>query len=135
MSADSGAWNDSSRHDGALKVARGPDGTLYGTVGHAPECAAFLAWVHAGCREDMPLPTATPDRESSFVVIAVSQHGPVRIISAYGEERYHAPYFAIGAGAPCAWGALYAGADAITAVHAAIAHSDGAAGHVCTITH
>ncbi|WIY54148.1 hypothetical protein O9Z70_06400 [Devosia sp. YIM 151766] len=136
MAADSGSWMGDARHGWAEKLAKGPDGTLYGVAGGAPEALGFLDWVNAGANpETMPHAEALPDGGNSFIVLAVSPGGPVRIICAKGVETYDAPYFSIGGGSATAFGALYAGATAAQSIEAAKEHGSSAFGRVQTISH
>ncbi|WP_426314533.1 hypothetical protein ACN9MF_28345 [Methylobacterium fujisawaense] len=135
MAADSGSWMGDACHRWARKLARGPDGTLYGTAGHAAECEAFLAWVRAGCAGSAPRAREEDDgRGSSFVVLVAPPEGGVRIRTARGDEVYpEAAYFAVGAGKEVCFGALFMGATAEQALHAAMEHGCSAIGSVCTI--
>lgn len=136
MAADSGSWMGEASHGWAEKLAKGPDGTLYGVAGGAPEALGFLEWVKAGADpEAMPKAEALPDDRNSFIVLAVSPGGPVRIIAARGVETYNAPYFAIGGGSATAFGALWAGASAADAIEATKEHGSSAHGRVLTISH
>ncbi|MFD1944729.1 hypothetical protein [Paradevosia shaoguanensis] len=136
MAADSGSWMGDACHGWADKLAQGPDGTLYGAAGHAPEAMAFLEWVRAGADPaTMPKPEAVGDDGNSFIVLAVSPGGPVRLIAAKGVEAYDAPYFAIGGGSATAFGALWAGASAVEAIEATKEHGSSAFGRVRAISH
>ncbi|UYZ08246.1 hypothetical protein CFBP5507_04360 [Agrobacterium salinitolerans] len=136
MAADTGAWASSAKHSFGDKLAMGTDGTLYGVAGHAAPSETFLDWVRAGADGVPPLPERCSDRESAFVVLIVAPGGPIRLLTAFGEEKYpDATYFAVGAGAPVAWGALFAGASAKVAVRAALEHSEYAHGKVKILSH
>lgn len=137
MAADSGARNSGACIPWAQKLARGHDGTLYGVSGSAAESTMFLEWVRDGVHtgKEQPKPRPTGECQSSFIVLVAPVIGPLRLITAYGDESYYAPYFAIGAGAATALGALYAGASAEGAIYAALCHADGASGTVNIITH
>ncbi len=135
MAADSGSWAGEASHGWANKLARGPDGILYGVAGNAPECMGFLEWVRGGYVGVQPRPRPQEKDESSFIILAVAPAGQIRVISAHGEERYDAPYYAIGAGAQVAFGALFCGASAEDAIEAAKEHGTGAFGPVRSIAH
>lgn len=136
MAADSGSWMGDACHSWANKLAKGPDGTLYGVAGGAPQALGFLDWVNSGADPNtMPQAEALPDGGNSFIVLAVSPGGPVRIICAKGVETYEAPYFAIGGGSATAFGALCAGATAADAIEATKEHGSSAHGRVLTIAH
>lgn len=137
MAADSGNWYGSAVHPWTRKVARGPDGTLYGASGNAAECASFMAWVDGGCLGDRPKAKevgADDEARSSFSVLVASPDGCLSLVTARGAELYPgAPYMAIGAGAETAFGALYMGATAEQAVEATIMHGNGAVGPVQSV--
>lgn len=135
MAADSGSRYGDARHNWARKLAIGPDGTLYGVSGDAAQATTFLRWVDGGCTGVQPVAEWTKDDHSSFVVLAVTPGGPVRLITARGEESYDAPYDAIGYDAGVAYGALFQGATAEQALAAAIEHGTGTSGKVQTIRH
>ncbi|MCP1550708.1 MULTISPECIES: hypothetical protein [Methylorubrum] len=134
MAADSGAWYGEASHGWARKLARGADGALYGCAGSAAESEAFLRWVDEGEQGDMPGPRSKGDDDSSFIVLRVRPGGPVELVTAHGVESYDAPYFAIGAAAVTAFGALFMGATAAQAIQAALAHGPNAFGEVRTIS-
>lgn len=133
MAADSGCWIGDARHGWARKLARGPDGGLYGCAGNAAQVRAFLAWVDAGYVGVRPEPEREKDDGNSFIVLVAAPSGPLRLITARGEEEHEAPYFAIGAGCVAAFGAMFAGATAETAIAAAIEHASGAMGQVQSV--
>lgn len=135
MAADSGVWNGDACSAWARKLAKGSDGTLYGIAGNAAQGTTFLKWVDGGCRGEQPIPERTGEDGSSFVVLAVSKGGPVRIITARGDEEYDAPYFSIGGGAATAYGALFVGASAKDAIAAAVEHGCSAHGKIITVSH
>ena len=134
MASDSGAWSGNSSHGWARKLVKGADGTLYGVTGHAAECSSYLAWVDGGCEGAEPKPRETKDEGNSFMVLRVTPRGRIEFIGAYGAEVYDAPYYAVGAGAEVAFGALYMGATAAEAIEAAREHGSGAFGAVQTIS-
>lgn len=134
MAADSGCWNGDACHGWAEKLAKGPDGTLYGVSGDAAGCEGFLQWVRGGCKGDHPKPEKQGDKDSAFIVLIARPGEKLALLTCGGEERYAAPYFAIGAGAPAAFGALFMGATAKLAIKAAKTHGYGAFGKVRTIS-
>lgn len=135
MAADTGCWLGDAAHGWAEKVARAPDGRLFGCAGNAAQSEGFLEWVRAGAKGDAPLPDRVGERDSSFIVLVAHPNGMIEVKTAYGDERYRkTPYFAIGAGAPTAFGALWAGADAVGAVRAAIEHGSNAMGSVLKVS-
>lgn len=136
MAADSGSWAGDASHGWADKLARAEDGTLYGIAGDAAEAEGFLSWVRGGRNGEPPKPTYDADKKNSSFIVLVARPGDrIGLISGGGEERYDAPYYAVGAGAPAAFGALFMGATAAQAIDAAKEHGIGAFGKVRTITH
>jgi hypothetical protein len=136
MAADSGSWAGDASHGWAEKVVRGVDDVLYGCAGDAAEAEGFLAWVRSGYRGEPPKPEYSADKkESSFIVLIARPGERVGLRSGGGEERYEAPYYAIGAGASVAFGALFMGATAEQAIEAAKEHGIGAFGRVRTVKH
>lgn len=135
MASDSGSWMGDACHGWARKLAKGPDGTLYGVSGNAAQCTTFLDWVDAGCIGDAPNAEARDNDVSSFIVLAAPVKGAIRIITSRGDEKYDVPYFSIGAGAATAFGALWAGASAEDAIEATKEHGSNAFGRVQTISH
>lgn len=137
MAADSGSWFSNVVYRGAIKIARGHDGSLHGISGNAADAEEYLRWVNAGMVGDPPKPAPTNREEgrSAFLALVAPSTGDVvRVWSAYGWEDHHAvPFIAIGAGAEMAIGAMAAGASAERAVEIAAEHSGYAALPVRTI--
>jgi hypothetical protein len=135
MASDSGCWIGDAAHQWTRKLARGPDGVLFGVSGNAGKAASFLAWVDSGYAGEMPHPARDGDHDD-FVVLRADPGGALRLLCSGGLETMPgAPYFAIGSGSPTAFGALWAGASAEDAVRAVVEHGHGARGRVQTITH
>ena len=138
LAADSGGFTAGTKHGHAVKIARGPDGTLYGMAGSSSEASAYLAWVRGGYQGDAPEIRRTDPKESdsAFMFIRARSGASPEVVTAYGvEPREGAPYVVIGAASEFAYGALHAGATAVQAVEAAIAHSQWAHGPVRSISH
>ena len=135
MAADTSGWIGRFAHRWSEKLFRAPDGTLYGICGEASEGQAYLAWLRDCNGRPEPMPRDVGG-SGSFGVIRVGRCGVIWLLDNHGGwERFDAPYYAYGGGQGPAWGALYAGASAEVAVHAAIEHSDAAKGDVRTISH
>ena len=138
MAADSGSFSGCCVFPYARKLARGPDGTLYGIAGRLSEASFFLAWVDGGCVGEAPKARIVDDvaGTSSFRVVRVRRGSGPEYVDAYGVQPFlDAPYLAEGAGEDFALGAFHAGASAIQAVEAAIAHCQHVAGPVRSIRH
>lgn len=133
MAADSGSWIGDAATNWAVKIAANDRG-LHGVSGNAPECYEYLAWVR-GEREIMPRPREENDGSSFVALIVERETRKIFLLSARGEEYFHeAPYMAIGAAAPVAFGALFCGARADTAILACIQHGCNAIGPVRIVT-
>lgn len=134
MAADTGGWRGDACLPWFRKVARGPDGTLYGGSGSVARLCAFLAWVDDGCLEEMPLPVRESEGRSDFTILIALPDGSLEILTHEGREILTgAPYAAIGSCAEVCLGAMYAGGDAETSVRAALEHGSGAAGSVMVV--
>jgi hypothetical protein len=82
----------------------------------------------------MPLPKVVQDDRSDFYILAAYPDGRVGILSHEGWGWFHdAPYVAIGCCIEVCLGAMFAGADAETAVAAALAHGNGAGGSIMAV--
>lgn len=87
------------------------DGKVIAQIGDMAVCAAILGWID---RPEGPQPTGN-------ATVVVFCGGEVFIHSDGGMviEQHDRPFMAWGTGAPVAFGAMYAGADAETAVRIA----------------
>ena len=132
MAADSSAWIGRSVHRWSRKLLRSEDGCLFGVTGQCAEGQAYLSWIAGFQQGREPMPSVI-DGDTSFDVLRVQPDGKIAVLTQFGWEAFAAPYYVIGAAQAVAWGALFAGADAETAVRAAIEHSDAASGDVVAI--
>lgn len=135
MAADSGSRAGDAKQNWARKLAKGTDGTLYGACGNAAQCETFLGWVDDGCVGDPPAADKEPEGHSSFLILVAPIHGRLQLITAYGVEKYKAPYFALGYDSGVAYGAMFTGANAPDAIAAAIEHGVGSSGPLAMIRH
>lgn len=138
MAADSGAFSASTKCSHANKIARGPDGSLYGVTGNSAEGETYLRWVRAGMEGEPPVirRTKEADNEDAFHVLRVRPGCDPERLTGYGVETWEgASYAAMGSAADVALGALHAGATAEAAVLAAIEHSQWAHGPVRSLSH
>lgn len=128
MASDSGAFEGDSVYPWSRKVASGADGALWGYAGCSAIGDEFLKWVLGGYRGPRPL---VGDADNNINVLVAHPNGRLRILTQHGEENFDtAPFMALGGAASFAMGALFAGADAETAVQASIEFSKLAAGKV-----
>ncbi len=111
---------DSAVHDGETivhrmkKIQRMPNGALAGFAGDVEQAMALLEWLRGGQRGTKP-------KSKDVSVLYVT---PQRRVYHYdGGRKAHPiaePFFSIGTGADVAFGAMFAGSNAKTAVRAAI---------------
>lgn len=138
LAADSGAFRAGTKRAYNNKIARGPDGTLYGVTGNADNGTAYLTWVREGCVGEAPLIRRLDEKESdsAIEVLRVRPGHDPECITGYGFYVWEcAPYAVCGAAHEVAFGALHAGATAVQAVEACIAHSQWALGPVRLVKH
>lgn len=138
MAGDSGNLFSNVMYRSAVKVARGPNGSLHGVTGNAGDAGQYIAWVLAGMNGDPPKPEPTNREEgrSAFIALVVPPTGNiVRLWTAYGWEDHHnVPFMAVGAGAEMAIGAMAAGATAEQAVAICAEHSTYASHPIRTVS-
>lgn len=111
------------------KIAKGPGGILGGACGRGVFGEAFLAWVRSGRYG------ASPEAKDGDLGIVVTPDGQIHAYEDGGMVTLRGPYFAIGSGMSEALGAMFAGATAEQAIHAAMAHDDGTFGDVEFLRH
>ena len=134
LASDSGVFVGGIVTHFGRKLLRGADGVLYGGAGSSAGVSNFFRWVEDGKQEDlMPTPREV-DGGGSFIVLTWRPDWGLSLLTFAGEEDLRGNhYYAIGAGADVAYGALHMGASAVDAVRAAIAHCPDAAGTVCEV--
>lgn len=125
MAADSLIWMDDTATHSGRKLRRLRDGSLVGFAGSVAESVLVMDWLDGGGDQQ----AAPRIRDAEFLLVKPS--GAVfkierELVLLRAEGRYHA----IGAGQRFALGAMFAGADAATAVRAAIKHGSGNGGRV-----
>lgn len=131
MAADTLASDSVLKVAGLRKIARGPDGALYGCGGRASICCEILRWVDGGCEGERP---ALKREDDTADVLVVRPCGKVSIWTWAGDEDYPADcYLSIGSGSAVAMGAMFVGASAEDAVRAAIEHGIGCGGTVMAV--
>lgn len=135
LAADTGVCRGNQRVGRKVKIARHSDGRLAGAAGRATYSEAFLSWFCSG--EGGP-PEAKCDNESCDRGVVFEADGWIHIYEDGGKYSYcpgEVPYFAMGSGGPEALGAMFAGADAQTAIRAAMEHDAHTYGDVTWLTH
>jgi len=131
MAADTGACYGGAKVSGAVKMAKGPDGFVFGIAGNAALGTAFLDWVRSGYIGESPLIPLDKDGDNEIVVLRAGSDGSLSLLSHFGAEDLSGlPYMAIGADAAVALGAMHVGAPAIRAISAAIEHGRWTSGKV-----
>jgi ATP-dependent HslUV protease subunit HslV len=123
MAADSALWGDGTMHFKTKKIHRLSDGSLIGMYGSWPSCLKLLQFLNS---DDEGLPRF---KEAGAILIRsrtrmfIYESGVLMPIQS-------APYVAGGTGSTVALGAMHAGASAIEAIQAAIAHDSHTRGPV-----
>ena len=132
LAADTLAVRGDSKIGHMVKIAKAPDGRLGAAGGDAGVGAAWLAWVAGGFDGDRPL--GKSDDKYVDMGIVVELDGAMTVYEGTMMPfTITGPYFAIGCGSPEAMGAMHAGASAVQAVEAAIAHDVHCGGCVMTL--
>jgi hypothetical protein len=117
MAADSQVVNNEGLITGAVvKLVRRADGWIAGLAGHAGDVEGFRQWFLAG----EPDGWQAADKDHGFAALMISPEGMVRMFDEKGRGyTVEAPFYARGAGAEIAFGALAMGARADQAVEIA----------------
>jgi ATP-dependent HslUV protease subunit HslV len=111
------------------KIWRFEDGRLLGGAGCAGDLRSFVAWALGGCEGHWEC----RDKENGFSALVVAANGEVAIYDAEGREYVvQAEFYARGAGAELAIGAMAMGARADQAVEVACRFSVWCEGPVQT---
>lgn len=113
------------------KIDRRDDGLLIAATGSLAYNSMFRAWALAGMAGDPP---KSPNEDAGGGTgVLFWPDGRVEFYEAEGRFSLDAPYHAIGCGFQIALGAMFAGADAETAVRAAVAHDTCTGGEVIVL--
>lgn len=131
IAADTSMTVGDARVGRMRKVVRAPNGDLAGASGSASFAHAFREWVKNG--GDGPAPEAKSDQHYFDRGFIARRNGAIEVFEPGGSFLVEAEYYAIGSGAAEARGAMFAGADAVTAVRAAMAHDTYTGGDITVI--
>ena len=126
LAADTAMCQGGVMMGAVVKIARRADGDMCGSAGDAAYNAAFRDWFLLG--ENGPAPEAKQEDNAIDRGVIFRKSGKIEVFEPRGKFSVQAPYFALGSGKESALGAMFAGADAETAVRAAIQfdpHTDG----------
>ena len=132
LAADSCMTVNGCKLGSMVKIRRREDGALAGAAGSAGYAAAFLKWFLA--KEGSPPEAKEVDRYLDKGVIFYPD-GRIEVYEPGGPFEVSAPYYAFGSGSSEALGAMFAGADAVTAVQAAIEHCPHTFGEITVLNH
>jgi ATP-dependent HslUV protease subunit HslV len=120
LAADSLATAGHVKTGQVQKIWRFDDGRLVGGAGGAGDMSTFVAWLLGGGRG----PWECRDKENGFSALVVAGNGEVAIYDAEGRGyALQAEFYARGAGAELALGAMAMGARADQAVEIACRYS------------
>lgn len=132
LAADTAMRQGGSMLGSVVKIVRRNDGDMAGAAGNANYNGAFIKWFLAGEKDEPPKATES-DRHMDRGVI-FRKAGGIDVFEPNGAFRCEAEYYAFGSGMDYALGAMFAGAGAGTAVHAAVKHDPHSGGDV-TVLH
>lgn len=132
LAADTAMCQGGSMMGSIVKIARRDDGDMAGAAGNANFNALFIKWFLTGEAGDSPKATESERHMDRGVIFRKA--GGIDVFEVNGAFRCEADYFAFGSGMDYALGAMFAGAGAGTAVHAAIKHDPHSGGNV-TVLH
>ncbi|MDB5612046.1 MAG: CcrSwift [Bradyrhizobium sp.] len=134
LAADTGMTIGDSRIGRVTKIVRGPNGNLGGAAGSCGYAQKFREWVAGGEQDSPPEPK---EKENSFSDkgVVFRRDGTIDVHEVNGRFSCCANYYAFGSGRPEALGAMFAGADAETAIRAAIEHDSGTFGEIDVLGH
>lgn len=113
------------------KIVRRADGDMAGGAGDATFLAAFRDWFMGG--ETEPLPELKEGDTWMDRAAVFRRDGWIEVFEPRGKFDVRARYYAMGSGKEAALGAMFAGADAVTAVMAAIEHDPHTGGGVTVL--
>jgi hypothetical protein len=133
LAADTQAAVGDNLLGSVAKIARNSNGDLAGAAGLASYNFSFLKWF-TGMESGDP-PKGLRDEHNFDRGVIFRKSGKIEVFEPDGRFEMKAPYYALGSGRPEALGALFVGADAETAVCAAIAHDKDCGGDVMVLKH
>lgn len=132
MASDSGIFIGDVLIGNVKKIIKTDDGFLAGACGNAEDSSLFLDVASEGMDDDMVF-----SEECKFISLNALYVNPKGEVFSVGNKGYpfkvDAPFYAEGAGAEIALGAMAAGASAEEAVEIAIKYSIWCTGPVKTI--
>lgn len=136
LAADTGVTVNGSKMGTLVKVWRRPDdGALAGAAGSAGFSAAFRKWFLTPEKERGKPPEPINDDRIFDRGVVFHADGRIEVHEAGGSFDVSTTYYAFGNGSDVALGAMFAGADAPTAVAAAIEHNPYTFGEITVLTH
>lgn len=116
-----------------VKIVRRDDGDMAAAAGDAAYNAAFNAWFMAG--ENGSPPEAKSEDIFLDRGMIFRKSGQIEVFEPRGKFACQAPYIAVGSGRESALGAMFAGADAETAIKAAIQLDPHTGGEITVLRH
>lgn len=129
IAADTGLTAGGGLRDGQIeKITKNKEGAVVGCSGEAWWITAFLKWFTDGGAQPH-IPT-----EGCSLALMISKKRKVTLFESEKgvtcSYEIKVPYTAIGSGRHVALGAMFAGANVISAVRAAMAHNESTYGRV-----
>lgn len=133
LAADTRATVGDNVLGNVIKIARNSNGDLAGAAGMASYSYTFLKWFTS--LETGEPPQAVKDDQTFDRGVIFRKTGQIIVFEPTGRYECTAPYYALGSGRPEALGAMFAGADAETAIKAAAAHDANTGGNITVLRH
>ncbi len=133
LAADNRAMTGDNILGTIVKIAKNSNGDLAGAAGLASYNYNFIKWF-TGMESGEP-PKASKDDNNYDRGVIFRKNGKIEVFEPTGVFEVKAPYFAFGSGKPEALGALFMGATAEQAVHAAAAHDPNTGDGVTVLRH
>lgn len=133
LAADTACVSGGTLLGSIVKIVRRADGAMAGAAGNATFVTTFNRWFVDG--EIAMSPRAEQDEHSFDRGVIFRGGHSLEVFEPRGRFQATAPYFAFGSGKELALGAMFAGADAVTAVRAAIEHDPHTGGDITVLKH
>lgn len=130
MAADTLLTSGHSNRDGFATKAFLIGSLLVAWAGSCPRGQAFVDWIRSGAPEGRE--PSLGDEKGAAILIVMPDDQFITVTHG-GWERWRAPYAALGMGSDYALGAMAFGADAESAVRAALRHECMSGGDVTVI--
>ena len=135
IAGDTGHFRGDTLVGHAPKVFRNSKDDLAGCAGDASFIQIFIRWFLGGEVGPPPSSLAVGEDKQHNEALLVRDGGQILYLMHQELIPFDDLFFSIGGGSDVAYGAMFAGSDAATAVRAAISRSVWVAGDIITLNH